>query len=443
MPAPLPRDRIVLAIRNARVATMNAAQAGAGDEPLGILEDGVVLIGADGLIAYAGPASGEPAAQDGRSQDGRSQDGRWQDESSRAAVTIDAGGALVTPGLVEPHTHLLFGGDRAGEHAQRLAGASYLDLAKAGGGILSTVRATRAASDEALVAAALARVERLARAGVTTVEVKSGYGLSVAHELRLLRLIGAVAAQAPCDVIPTLLGLHALPPELSREAWVRAVVEELTPEAARQGLARGCDAFCEQSAFTPAECRAALEAGVRAGLVPHLHADQLTAGGGAELAADLACASADHLERTTSDGIAALARAGTSAVLLPLAAWFLRQDPARALPFLAAGVPVALGGNVNPGSQRIESVSMLLAAGCLLSGLTPAQALWACTRGGAQALRLDDRGRLEAGLRGDVVVWATRDAAHLPYHAGVEHALVVIRAGRIALDLRDAPPLHC
>ena len=423
-------------IRNARVATMDAPQAGAADAPLGLIEDAAIVIGDGGVISYVGPSGAAPV-QSAEERAAQSAAGR------PARIDIDARGALLTPGLVEPHTHLLFGGDRAGEHARRLAGASYLDIAAAGGGILSTVRATRAASDEELVAGAVQRLQRLARCGVTTVEVKSGYGLSVAEELRLLGLIGAAAAQAPCDVLPTLLGLHAVPPGTSRESWVRAVVEELTPEAARLGLARGCDAFCEQSAFTQDECRAALSAGARAGLVPHLHADQLTAGGGAELAAELGCASADHLERVSSEGIAALARAGTAAVLLPLAAWFLRQEPARAAPFLAAGVPVALGGNVNPGSQRIESVSMLFAAGCLLSGLTPAQALWACTRGGAQALRLPDRGRLAVGLRGDLVLWGTHDAAHLPYHAGVEHALVVVRGGAIELDLRDAPPLRC
>ena len=399
---------------------MSGPQAASGDEPLGLIEDGAVAVGDDGLIVSVG-AAGAGAV--------------------RGAQVIDARGALLTPGLVEPHTHLLFGGDRAGEHAARLAGTSYLEIARAGGGIASTVRATRAASDEELILGARGRLDRLSRGGVTTVEVKSGYGLSVEHELRLLRLIRAAADGAPCDVVPTLLGLHAVPPGQDREGWVRAVVDELTPEAARLGLARGCDAFCEQGAFTPDECRAALEAGARAGLVPHLHADQLTAGGGAELAAALSCASADHLERTTDAGVAALARAGTAAVLLPLAAWFLREPrPAQAAAFLAAGVPVALGGNVNPGSQRIESVSLLLAAGCLLSGLTPAQALWACTAGGAAALRLADRGRIAPGLRGDLVLWATRDPAHLPYHAGVEHAALVLREGRVVLDLRDRPP---
>ncbi len=436
----------MIVIKHARVATMTGAQRDEGDSPLGLIEDGEVAIDDDGKIVYLGPGTvaGEqtvagPGASAGAHAASRGFGGPTGDRG--AAIIIDARGALVTPGLIEPHTHLLFAGDRAGEHAARLAGRSYLEIARAGGGIASTVQATRAASDEELILGARSRMDRLARGGVTTVEVKSGYGLSVAQELRLLRLIRAAALGAPCDVVPTLLGLHAVPQEMDRASWVRAVVEELTPEAARLGLARGCDAFCEQGAFTLDECRAALAAGARAGLVPHLHADQLTAGAGAELAASLRCASADHLERTTEQGTAALARAGTAAVLLPLAAWFLREPrPAQAAAFLKAGVPVALGGNLNPGSQRIESVSLLLAAGCLLAGLTPAQALWACTAGAARALRLDDRGQLAPGLRGDLVLWATRDPAHLPYHAGVEHAALVIRSGRVLLDLRDQLP---
>jgi len=260
--------------------------------------------------------------------------------------------------------------------------------------------------------------------------VKSGYGLSVREELRLLRLAAEAGRDAGCEVVPTVLGLHAAPPDLPRAVWVRQVVEELTPEAARAG-ARGCDAFLEQGAFDSNECRAALRAGIDAGLVPHLHADQLSAGGGAQLAAEVGCASADHLEKASAEGIAAMAAAGVTAVLLPLAAWFLRETAAQAKPFLDAGVTVALGSNINPGSQRIESVSMLLAAGCLLSRLTPAQALWACTRGGAAALRLDDRGVLQPGKRADLVLFSCSSAEHLPYHAGVEHAALVVAGGAV------------
>jgi len=398
----------MLVLKNARVATMTGQQALFGDGPLGLLEDAAVACDGDRIL-YVGPSVGAPPGE-----------------------TIDAHGQLVTPGLVDPHTHLVFAGDRAHEHAERLAGASYLEIAKAGGGIRSTVRATRAASDEELIASATARLQRMLACGVTTVEVKTGYGLTVADELRMLRIAQQAGAASGCEVIPTLLGLHAVPDGISREAWVAQVCEELLPAAARAG-ARGCDAFCEEGAFTQDECRRALSAGEALGLTGHLHADQLTDSGGAALAASLRCASADHLERAPAEGISAMAMAGTVAVLLPLAAWFLRDKPALAKPFVDAGVTVALGSNLNPGSQRIESVSMLLAAGCLFCGLSPAQALWACTAGAARALRLDDRGVIERGRRADLVIWNCKDAAHLPYHAGVEHALVVVKNGRIAV----------
>jgi imidazolonepropionase len=256
-----------------------------------------------------------------------------------------------------------------------------------------------------------------------------------------LRVAREAGHGATCEVIATLLALHAAPPDVDRATWLRQVVQDLIPEAARAG-ARGCDAFFEQGAFSRDECRHALEAGAKAGLTPHLHADQLTASGGAQLAAELECASADHLDKTTRPGVEAMARAGTAAVLLPLAAWFLREKAAQAGPFLEAEVPVALGSNINPGSQRIESVSMLLAAGCLLSGLTPAQALWACTAAAARALRLDDRGVIKQGMRADLVLFSTSDPAHLPYHAGVEHAQVVVHRGRVVHDLRGEK-LHC
>lgn len=395
----------MLVFAHARVATMSGAQALSGDGPLGLIEDGAVAWDGERIV-YVGPSSGAPPGE-----------------------VIDAAGALLTPGFVDAHTHLVFAGDRAQEHAQRLAGTSYLEIARQGGGIRSTVRATRAAGDAQLLSGAVSRLRRMLASGVTTVEVKTGYGLSVSEELRMLRIALRAGSDSGCSVMPTLLGLHAIPEELSREIWLSAVLHELLPEAARLG-ARGCDAFCEQGAFTLDECRQALSLGLHLGLVAHLHADQLSDSGGAALAAELGCASADHLERASPSGIAAMARAGTAAVLLPLAAWFLRDTPARAAPFLEAGVTVALASNLNPGSQRMESVSMLLAAGCLFCGLTPAQALWACTAGGARALRLSDRGVLAPGLRADLVLFDTRDPAHLPYHAGVEHARIVIAAGK-------------
>jgi len=278
---------------------------------------------------------------------------------------------------------------------------------------------------------------------VTTAEVKSGYALTVEGELRLLKLIREAANGAACDVVPTLLALHAVPPEMESRAWVEAVLKELLPQAASEKLAHGIDAFCEKGAFGTDECRTVLEAGVRAGFVGHLHADQLTNSGGAALAAATGCASADHLEKTGNVGIATMAKSGTVAVLLPLAAWSLRDSAAKAAPFLQAGVPVALGGNLNPGTQRMESLSLLLASGCLLAGMTPAQALYGVTAAAARALLLQEsRGKLVPGLRADIVIHGTRDPAHLPYHAAVEHARVVVRAGKVILDLRKEP-LRC
>jgi imidazolonepropionase len=428
-----------LLIRHGRVATMTGAQNAPGNGPLALIEDGIVAAAGE-QIAYVG-AEAETRLRKGKA---KSVPGEGVEiEVAADAVEIDAQGQLVTPGMVEPHSHLLFAGERADEFTQRLAGATYVEIAQAGGGIASTVKSTREAKDEDLVLAARERLGRLARAGVTTVEVKSGYALTVEGELRLLRLIREAAKGVPCDVVPTLLALHAVPPEMDTRAWVDAVMKELLPRAVSEPLAHGIDAFCEKGAFGTDECRTVLEAGIRAGLVGHLHADQLTNSGGAALAAATGCGSADHLEKTGSVGIAAMAKSGTVAVLLPLAAWSLKDPPAQAPPFLKAGVPVALGGNLNPGTQRMESVSLLLAAGCVLAGLTPAQALYAVTAAAARALLLQEsRGKLVAELRADIVIHGTRDPAHLPYHAAVEHARVVVRGGKVALDLRNEP-LRC
>jgi len=428
-----------LLIRHGRIATMTGAQNAPGDGPLGLVEDGLVAVAGEQIVHVDAEAA--VRLRKGKAKLPPAEG--VEIEVAPNAVEIDAQGQLVTPGFVEPHSHLLFAGDRANEFSQRLLGTTYAEIAQAGGGIVATVKSTREASDEDLVLAARERLGRLARAGVTTAEVKTGYALSVDGELRLLKLIREAANGAPCDVVSTLLALHAVPPGTESRAWVEAVLKELLPQAAAGKLAHGIDAFSEKGAFGTDECRTVLEAGIRAGLVGHLHADQLTNSGGAALAAATGCASADHLEKTGSVGIAAMAKSGTVAVLLPLAAWSLKDPPAQAPPFLKAGVPVALGGNLNPGTQRMESVSLLLAAGCLLAGMTPAQALYGMTAAAARALLLQEsRGKLVPGLRADIVVHGTKDPAHLPYHGAVEHARVVVRAGRVELDLRKEP-LRC
>jgi imidazolonepropionase len=411
--------RATLVFRHALVATCDQ-----GSSDAGLLADGAVVI-SDRLIGWVGP------------------DARLADEVElEGAEIVDAGGRLVTPGLVDAHTHLVFAGDRGDELARRAAGASYEEIARAGGGIAATVRATAEASDEALLAAASVRARRLLAEGVTTVEVKSGYGLAPAAELRLLRVIGSLshAMWAEMTVVPTLL-VHGVPPERAgeRERFLAEVCGDLVPAAAAEGLAVFCDAFADEGALTNDEARRVLEAGTHHRLAPRLHADQLGPRGGAQLAAELGCASADHLEHVDEDGIAALSHAGVVAGLLPLSTLFLRRPsyaPARRL--LAAGVPVALATNVNPGSAMSESAGLTLSLACTALSMSPAEALVAFTVGGARALRRPGVGRLARGCEADVVLWGCRALDHLPWHMGVPHALRVVKRGRIVH--RAEPP---
>ena len=406
------RPKATLVVRHALVAT---CAAGASDA--GLVTDGAVAVSGH-LVAWVGLDAALEAAV-----------------NPETAEIVDAGGRLVTPGLVDSHTHLVFAGDRAGELAERALGRSYLEIAKAGGGILATARATAAASDEALLEAALARARRLLAQGVTTVEVKSGYGLTLEQELRLLRVAARLesALRAEMTVVPTLLAAHAVPPERAgdRERYVRDLCEELVPAVAAEGLAAFCDAFAEQGAFSLQEARSVLEAGAHHRLVPRLHADQLTPGGGARLAAELRCASADHLEHVDDAGIAALAEAGVVAGLLPLSTLFLgigRFAPARRL--LDAGVSIALATNVNPGSAMSENAGLTLSLASLSLGMTPAEALVAFTAGGARALRRPEFGRLARGCEADLVLWGSRSVEHLSWHMGISHALRVVKRGR-------------
>jgi len=416
-----------LVIRHALLATCDQ-----GPSDPGLLRDAAIAVD-DRLVGWIGPDAAVEEALD-----------------LSQARQIDAGGRLVTPGLVDAHTHLLFGdfGEREKEFAERCGGRSYLEIARAGGGIAATVEATRASSDEALLASALTRARRLLTQGVTTVEVKSGYGLSVTEELRLLRIVQELARSlfGQMTVTPTLLAAHAVPRELARDrdGWVRAICREIVPAAARERLAFFCDAFAEEGAFTVDEARRVLEAGAAHGLVPRLHADQLTAGGGARLAAELGCSSADHLEQVDDEGIAALARAGVTACLLPTSTLFAggqRHAPGRKL--LDAGVPVALATNVNPGTAMSENAALAISLACLHLGLTPGEALVAFTAGGARALRLGDAGRIARGLEADLVVWGCRSVEHLAWHMGVPHALLVVKRGRVAHQAESFTAADC
>jgi len=319
----------------------------------------------------------------------------------------DAGGRLVIPGLVDCHTHLAFGGDRADEFEQRCLGTSYRDIAQAGGGIRSTVRATRATSEAELLRQAGAYLEEMGRLGVTTVEVKSGYGLDVATERKLLSVYHQLQQLQPIRLVPTFLGAHVVAPEYrdDRAAYVDLIIEQMIPEVAGERLAKFCDVFVEDGAFSVEEARRILLAGREVGLQPKLHADQLEAGGGAELAAEVGAVSADHLEYISDEGVAALAEAGTVAVSLPLATLYLRQRPMPARRLIDAGIPVAVATDFNPGSAPNLHLPLALTIACVLQGMSPAEALKGATIYGARAVGEEARvGSLEPGKAADFAV---------------------------------------
>ncbi len=330
----------------------------------------------------------------------------------------DAGGRLVVPGLVDCHTHLGFGGWRAEEFALRLAGKSYLEIAAAGGGIAATVAKTRAASDAELLARCRDHLAGMARLGVTTVEAKSGYGLSLEHELRLLRLYRQLAG-GPQRIVATLLAAHVVPPEFRsrRGEYVALIIEQIIPAVAREGLASFCDVFVEESAFGVAEAREILGAGIRNGLRPKLHADQLSSCGGAELAAELGAISADHLEQITAVGIEALSRGGVVAVSLPFAALYLGSAPLPARRLLDAGIAVAVATDFNPGTAPSYHLPMALTLACTLQRMQPAEALKGATLIAARALGLEARtGSLEAGKSADFAVLDADSVEQWLYH---------------------------
>src|SRR5690349_17673377 len=341
----------------------------------------------------------------------------------RAKEVVACGGAWITPGLVDCHTHLIFGGTRADEHAMRRAGATYEQIAKAGGGIASTVKATKAASDDRLLASAAMRLEALMRGGVTTIEIKSGYALDVEGELRMLRTAAALAASEAVRIVPTLLALHALPPEYRdrREDYVAMVTEELIPRAARERLATSVDAFCETIAFTPPEVERVFTAAQANGLPVRLHAEQLSNQNGAALAARYKALSADHLEHLDDAGAKAMAKAGTVAVLLPGAFYALQESRKPPLALLRKhGVPIAIATDCNPGTSPLLSPTLAMNMACTLFGLTPEEALAGMTINAARALGLaHDVGSIAAGKAADLAVWRIDSLAELGYWIGL------------------------
>lgn len=368
-------------------------------------------------------------------------------------LELDAGGGTLTPGLVDPHTHLLFAGTRHGELAMRQRGHGYLEILAAGGGILQTVRQTRAATDDELLAGARRWLAEMLRHGVTTVEVKSGYGLSTEQELRLLRLAGELAQEGPLEVVPTFLGAHAVPAEFrdrpdGAAAYLDIVIAEQLPAVAEQGIATACDVFCERGVFDVPGSRRLLLAADGLGLPARLHADELHPSGGAELAAELGARSADHLAAVSAAGIEALGRAADEgrpvlATLLPATTLYLlgeRYAPARAL--IERGVPVALGSDFNPGTSPTPNLALVMSLACLELGLSPAEALSALTINAASALGLEaTNGSLELGKHADVVVWAVESHELLPYWLGASLVRAVVKRGRLVYQAAAELPL--
>jgi imidazolonepropionase len=383
---------------------------------LSIIEDGAMLI-RDGLIERAGTrAEIEPMIGEGRK-------------------VFDAGGRIVMPGFVDAHAHPVFAGTRADEFEKRASGVSYQEIAAAGGGIRSTVRRTRAADEDELFGAALRREAWFLRTGTTTVEAKSGYGLSVEDELKMLRVVRRLNKEGRISYVPTFLGAHEVPDEYRnrRDEYIRLVIEEMLPRVAAERLAEFCDVFCEERVFTIEESRRVLEAARALGLASRVHADQLTRGGGALLAAELKAKTADHLEHTDAAGLAALKSAGVQPVLLPGSVYALgstRYPAAREM--IEAGLAVVLATDFNPGSSPTPSMTMILSLASTHMKMTPAEGLTAATVNAAYSLNRGEReGTLEAGKHADFVIHDCADYRELAYFFGVEHAHMVFVGGRL------------
>ncbi len=394
--------------------TLRDFRSPVGGRVLGLVDDAALLIDG-GLVRWLGPADELPPAM------------------ASGARRVDAGGRVLMPGLVECHTHLVFGGSRAHEFAMRAAGASYEEIARAGGGIASTVGATRTTSADELLQSGLKRLDGFARMGVTTVEIKSGYGLSAEHELKILEVIRSLQREHPLDIVGTFLGAHIVPPEHRehRERYIDQLCREMIPEVARRQLAEFCDVFVEEGAFSVAEARAILAAARAAGLARKVHAEQLTHTGATLLAAEMEAVSADHLDHATRADADALTQAGTAAVLLPGATFFLGKSryPNGKL-FIDAGATVAISTDYNPGSSYTQNLWLMGTLACTYCGLAPAQALWTMTRGAATAInRQNTAGHLRPGITADFLILDTADWEDALYLYGGNPVAEVYKAG--------------
>ena len=392
--------------------TGSSARRGAEQGQIQILRNAWVLI-SQGQIAQVG--TGTPPSVSG-------------------AQVVDAGGKLVTPGLVDAHTHLIFGGWRQNELGMKLHGKSYLDIQNAGGGIQSTTNATRQATEEELTQKAAKALDEMMRFGTTTCEAKSGYGLALEHELKQLRAIRRLQEEHPMDVTATFMGAHLVPAEYKqdRAEYIRLVCEEMMPAVKEQGIAKFCDVFCEADTFTVEESRQILEAGLRHGLRPKIHADEIESIGSSQLAGEIGAISAEHLIVCPPEGIASMAKGGVIACLLPATSFCLGSTYAPAREMVSAGVPVAMASDFNPGSCPCLNLQFVINLGGLRYRLTPEEVLTAVTLNAAAAIDMADRvGSVEAGKQGDLVIWDAPDLDYICYRFGSNLVQTVIKNGRL------------
>lgn len=404
-------------IKHAQLATIKGQKGPRSKEAmseLGLIEDGSVWL-EDGKIAAVGTTA--------------ELEKKYADRSAEAEV-IDAKGQLVTPGLVDPHTHVAYGGSREGEFEKRLQGASYMDIMNAGGGIHATMRMTREATEEELVEQTTKRLDSFLEHGVTTVEGKSGYGMNLETELKQLKVMKKLNADHPIDLVPTFMGAHAVPSEYKgkEDDFVDYLIDTMLPEVA--DLAEFNDVFCEKNVYTPEQSERILEAGKKYGLMPKIHADEIVSYGGAELAAKVGAISAEHLLKASDEGIKAMADAGVIACLLPATALYLREEAAQGRKMIDSGVAVAISTDCNPGSSPTVSMPLVMNLACISMRLTPAEALVAATYNAACAIKREDRtGSIEVGKQADIVLWKVKSYQELQYLFGVNHVESVWKNG--------------
>jgi imidazolonepropionase len=405
-------------------ATQLATLAGKGKGPrsqeamseLGLIEDGSLWI-ENGIIQAVGTTN--------------DLEKRYAEKLHTVDV-VEASNHLVTPGLVDPHTHVVYGGSREREFEMRLEGATYMDIMNAGGGIHATTRMTREAIEEELLEQTMSRLDSFLAHGVTMVESKSGYGMNLETELKQLRVMKELQQKHVIDLVPTFMGAHAVPPEFKgkEDEFVDYLIDKMLPIVAEENLAEFNDVFCEKGVFTPEQSKRILEAGKEYGLVPKIHADEIEPYGGAELAAKVGAVSAEHLLKASDEGIHAMAKAGTIACLLPATALYLREEVAAGRKMIDAGVPVAISTDCNPGSSPTTSMPLVMNLACILMRLTPAEALTAATYNAACAInRQEQVGSLEVGKQADIVLWDVKNYQELQYLFGVNHVKAVWKKG--------------